>query len=581
MPLPAPGPNDPHVLGFLTEIRIAQERLDAAIIEAILLPDTTPGKQARIRRYNALKREIDLTFRKVTESARVWSQTEIPRSYTEGFVVGALTLDAGLDFSLIHREAVDRLVNDSFNDVATRLQQVSTSFGDKIDAARTLEELSIEQRSLLRTSGRSAITQQLLTGLDDVDDTAAAIRRSIWEGGVSIIDAAGRNWNPETYTRMLVRTKSAMAYSSGSLNKYAEEGVTRVYVMDGVLDDDECARANGETWTLRYAMNHMIEHPNCRRAFAPIPGQGKVQRSEAIDKVKKSAEFGLRAELYLNLIQRALKYRSTGVLDLDPGLLPGIRLDRIGDLSLGPVSAAARNLDSALHIVEWELENLINPLARRLRLIEGPPAGIDPIDWQVLTKRLQSRIREAEEFRQAVEEARNLFYGPARIEQTVPVIENNIAPQDVLERFSAKLSGDGVEVNYFDNELGEGLAGLLRAIRNTDDQEKLIRWYGDQNFPGSTKTIRETAIGIAGHDSRFPYEQLDEAVRELVDREIRDLGGDLLDDSIDLLEAVMAGESEDSLPAAIDTLDWILRGDTFQKTVWRDFVQGRIVGEEE
>lgn len=67
----------------------------------------------------------------------------------------------------------------------------------------------------------------------------------------------------------IARTESAVAYSSGAILAYGDAGVTRVEVLDG--DEDEaCAAANGQIWTLEEAMQEPIAHPNCTRAFAPV-----------------------------------------------------------------------------------------------------------------------------------------------------------------------------------------------------------------------------------------------------------------------------------------------------------------------
>ena len=69
----------------------------------------------------------------------------------------------------------------------------------------------------------------------------------------------------------IARTESAVAYSSGAILAYGDAGVSKVEVLDG--DDDEaCAAANGQIWTLDEAMAEPIAHPNCTRAFAPYLG---------------------------------------------------------------------------------------------------------------------------------------------------------------------------------------------------------------------------------------------------------------------------------------------------------------------
>jgi hypothetical protein len=48
-------------------------------------------------------------------------------------------------------------------------------------------------------------------------------------------------------------------------------GVKEVEVLDGD-DDEECASANGQIWTLEEASDNPLGHPNCTRAFAPHLG---------------------------------------------------------------------------------------------------------------------------------------------------------------------------------------------------------------------------------------------------------------------------------------------------------------------
>jgi hypothetical protein len=65
------------------------------------------------------------------------------------------------------------------------------------------------------------------------------------------------------------RTESANGYNYGTILRYEESGqVDGVEVLDGT-NDEICAAANGQTWTLDEARANPIGHPNCVRAFAP------------------------------------------------------------------------------------------------------------------------------------------------------------------------------------------------------------------------------------------------------------------------------------------------------------------------
>jgi hypothetical protein len=51
-------------------------------------------------------------------------------------------------------------------------------------------------------------------------------------------------------------------------------GFDHVLVSDGEDFDEPCQAANGAVWTLEEARDNSIEHPNCRRAFVPVPAAG-------------------------------------------------------------------------------------------------------------------------------------------------------------------------------------------------------------------------------------------------------------------------------------------------------------------
>jgi SPP1 gp7 family putative phage head morphogenesis protein len=67
----------------------------------------------------------------------------------------------------------------------------------------------------------------------------------------------------------IARTETGFAYNRGAIAGYRQAGVTQVEVIDGE-DDEECAAANGQIWSLDEAEADPLAHPNCTRAFLPI-----------------------------------------------------------------------------------------------------------------------------------------------------------------------------------------------------------------------------------------------------------------------------------------------------------------------
>lgn len=69
--------------------------------------------------------------------------------------------------------------------------------------------------------------------------------------------------------RRIARTEASLAYNRAQISTARDAGVTKVEVLDGVMDDI-CAPVNGQTWTLEQAESDPLGHPNCSRQFLLI-----------------------------------------------------------------------------------------------------------------------------------------------------------------------------------------------------------------------------------------------------------------------------------------------------------------------
>lgn len=83
----------------------------------------------------------------------------------------------------------------------------------------------------------------------------------------------------EARATTIARTETGTAYNKGTIARYRDVGISKVYVFDGVDYDDECREANGSTWDLDYAEEHPLSHPNCHRAFGPVIDDEEVDTS--------------------------------------------------------------------------------------------------------------------------------------------------------------------------------------------------------------------------------------------------------------------------------------------------------------
>jgi len=142
---------------------------------------------------------------------------------------------------------------------------------------------------LLRDEGATIIKGRKIPWLaDSVKSTRAQVVDVINQGiadGLPMGDITGKKIVPDTvsynlretlvrnkdyeYVR-IARTETASIQNKAAINRYEINGIKKVLVHDGHDFDAACAAADGQIWTLEYAMNHELEHPNCTRSFSPV-----------------------------------------------------------------------------------------------------------------------------------------------------------------------------------------------------------------------------------------------------------------------------------------------------------------------
>lgn len=119
------------------------------------------------------------------------------------------------------------------------------------------------------------------TTRQDIHDSLVA---ALKEGPQSIENLAHVIQNSYSFSdwrcENIARTETGNAYNKGTLERFKTGNVAKVEVFDGEEHDDPCREANGAEWDLEYAMDHLLGHPSCVRAFAPIIDDSEVNNSE-------------------------------------------------------------------------------------------------------------------------------------------------------------------------------------------------------------------------------------------------------------------------------------------------------------
>lgn len=126
--------------------------------------------------------------------------------------------------------------------------------------ARLLEQVGAQVTGILDTT-RQMVRDEVQRGLEAGLGGGAL--------GDALEDAAAFS---EYRGELIARTETAIFLNRAATETYRDYGVTHVTVIDGD-GDEECAAADGQTWTLEEADANPIAHPNCVRDFAPIVGE--------------------------------------------------------------------------------------------------------------------------------------------------------------------------------------------------------------------------------------------------------------------------------------------------------------------
>lgn len=153
------------------------------------------------------------------------------------------------DVVLTSADAAARLAGKTFNPKDPLLSRFMTNYvGERV----------VQLNGTTKELVADAIRSKLADATDDVlTDTIRDLVREKFAG-----------YEQYRATR-IARSETAIAYNHGNVLGFAQAGVDEVEVSDGT-DDDLCANANGQTWSLSDALSEPIAHPNCTRSFIPI-----------------------------------------------------------------------------------------------------------------------------------------------------------------------------------------------------------------------------------------------------------------------------------------------------------------------
>lgn len=225
--------------------------------------------------YNrrAILAQIEAILKDLGSDVGSFIENEIPDQYRAGAKDAVRQLNkVGADveietgFNRVHKEVISALVDET---------------GKSFAEAMTGVKRNISQ--VFNQAVKDQITQNLATGKiagDTVRTTRAQILQTFKDNGfTALIDRSGKQWSLDTYTTMLIQTKSTESRNRGLVNRMVENKWDLVQVSaHGATDvcgewEGKILSITGETPgypTVDQATSAGLFHPNCRHAINVI-----------------------------------------------------------------------------------------------------------------------------------------------------------------------------------------------------------------------------------------------------------------------------------------------------------------------
>ena len=248
----------------IEQLATAHERASSAMLKIVL------AYLAGQLTFEAASTQLGQVAQALAQASAAWVQSVVPRLYADGMKTAQDALRGA-------SEPSGASPNTNLHTEALRLHQEDLA----ADLAATTNRMTDDAKTNLRNVARSQISEMLASGRNAIPQSRE-MRDELEERGIKFTDKRGRRWDAGAYSRMVLRTKAVDVSNDANLNVARELGSAYVRVFDGGPGDvdEPCKVANGQIWSAEYAARNKLEHPQCRRAFAPLPStfDGKPDR---------------------------------------------------------------------------------------------------------------------------------------------------------------------------------------------------------------------------------------------------------------------------------------------------------------
>lgn len=263
--------------------------------------------------YKKKLSEIDVHMADIKERWARFAGFEIPERFDEGVSQARKVLkQSGTPAGFLRKERMiieDQMVLDMFDGLDAGRKDIRRLF-------RATQQHAVRE---------SAINAALLRGAEIGTPRALksellkTLEARVGDGKIITVNAAGvrRRWKPETYAKMVARTRTREAQSQGTIRATLEAGHNLVRVSDHNTETEICLPFEGQIFSLdgKGGFDTLGEtppfHPNCLHVLTPAivspadTTRGQVQR-------ERMREINQRNKAKLEEIQEKRRVRREG-----------------------------------------------------------------------------------------------------------------------------------------------------------------------------------------------------------------------------------------------------------------------------
>lgn len=251
----------------------------------------------RLRRLQELRTTVEQLMDRADQQALKFTNDALPEVY----LLGAAAAGVGVSpWTQPDVDAIGVLAQDTYSGL--------------LDATTFVREST---KDLIRTMSREHIADKLIVG-QTAEQAARELAGALEGRGIAaVIYKDGSRHGLSDYSSVVVRTKSAEAYSTATLNSLDRAGIGFAECFDnprcGMDGHDDPNKPNGHIFEIRVAQSAVISHPRCVRSWGGRPDVTSTQDAKAAKSTATAEQHIDQANVAISreeaAIARALRRR--------------------------------------------------------------------------------------------------------------------------------------------------------------------------------------------------------------------------------------------------------------------------------